>query len=131
MTVAARDETLDLRAVGACNPVDGWRAVNARAYVPFDARPAPDLRGSFHARIARRWLGDVALVDSACGPATGRREIPATAGDDVGVALMRRGRDVLGSGRNRAALEPGQAFAWDSGRDTQIMAEEVIPHFRE
>jgi AraC-like DNA-binding protein len=112
-------ERWDLGALDAAEGEEGWHDSMARLYIPFDARARPIGSERFDAHVGRISLGDAALVDYACGRATGRRgrrEIAATSEDLVGILIMLRGSLGLTLNGSSMLVAPGQLVVWDGGR---------------
>ncbi|HTX10574.1 MAG TPA: helix-turn-helix domain-containing protein [Solirubrobacteraceae bacterium] len=122
-------ETCDLATVGARNPTEGWREVLARTYIPFDAYPDPAPGEVFDVQASLLRLGDLRLLDYACGRGLGvrrRREIAATDGDVLGFMVMREGRVGLTLNGSSMMLASGQAAIWDGARQGSFTAVEPI-----
>lgn len=113
-------ERWDLRSVGARDVVEGWQEMMLRSYVPFDARPAPRPDEAFEASVSRLMLGEVSLVDYACGRGCGRRgrrEIAATPRDLVGILAMRSGSLGLTLNGQSMVLAAGNVVVWDGAHE--------------
>jgi len=96
-----------------------------RGYVPFDARATPRPDEPFRASVVRRWLGDIALIETMHGRGRGRRgrqEIDGSSGDLLGLMIMRRGRLAMTLGDASVVVTAGQGMIWDGGRQGSFEA---------
>lgn len=116
-------EYFDVATVSPADRWDRWEEAVARTHEvsiqPAGYLPHTGLRG----RIRRQWIGDLALVDCACGPCCGDRgpsRIARTEEEYVGVLLLRQGRErVVVHDKEKVELTPGDVVLWDSRYPTQ------------
>jgi AraC-like DNA-binding protein len=126
---AATVERWDMRSIAGRDPASAWREILSRAYIPFDARPAPQPGERFGACASRQWLGDLALVETAHGRGTGRRgrdETAGPSGDLLGVTVLLHGRQVLRMNGDSVVIKAGEAAIWDGSRPGGFEAGEPV-----
>ncbi len=108
--------------------LDVWAEAISRTHLDWglDGRRGLLARG---ARVRRRELGDVALVDCAAGPGSGartRRRVAATNGAHVGLLMVRSGHELLEIGGERLVVRAGDGVLWDSRVPTRFEVPEHL-----
>jgi AraC-like DNA-binding protein len=104
-------------------------ALMSRTHVDMSVRLAPDRpRSQFRARVRRRSLNDLTLLDTACDPCSGvrsRRRAARTSELYLGVMVLRRGRETVDLGDGVVAdMRPGSAVVWRSDGPARIEVHE-------
>ena len=116
-------------ALSAATRFDGWRHALSRSHLEWDLGLAPN--GPFRARIRRRTLDDISVMDCYCDPCAGTRrrtEIGRSEGGYFGVLFELRGREVVRQGDREALLSAGDFVMWDSEREMEFRVLE--PHHK-
>jgi AraC-like DNA-binding protein len=119
-TLTSPDDRWQLPPVDGPAAVDVWRDSQARSFLPFEARAETPADARFHARVERRAVGPLSIVDYECGCARGRRgprQIADTDGDLIGFLTLRRGRMGLELDGGTMLAHAGDAVVWDSGAE--------------
>lgn len=139
-------ETWRLSAFAREERAEAWRAVIAETHLPWDVRVsepdrpgdraserasdrASERAGGFDARVRRRRLGDLALIDCACLPCSGfrgDRQLRGTPGEYVGVLALVSGAEVVAQADRQVAAEPGTLLLWDSVRPAAFTARTAL-----
>ena len=109
---------------------DDWQQMLSATHLPWRVS-IPDAPGQpgFEAWVRRWWMDDLALVDCECSPCSGtrqRRQLADTDGEFVVVLITRAGRETVSQGGSEAALEPGDAVAWDSTKPARFTVWEPL-----
>lgn len=105
-----------LASVDGPGAVEVWRESQASSFLPFEARAERPADERFHARVERRAIGPLAIVDYECGCARGRRgprQIAGTDGDLIGFLTLRSGQMGLTLDGGSMLARPGDGVVWD------------------
>ena len=119
-TLPSPNDRWQLPLIQGPDAVDAWRDSQARSFLPFEARAEIPADERFHARVERRAIGPLSIVDYECGCARGRRgprQIAATDGDLIGFLTLRRGRMGLDLDGGTMLADAGDAVVWDSSAE--------------
>lgn len=84
---------------------------------------------TFEARVRRRWIDDLALVEAECGPCSGarnRRQLADTEGEFVSIVVLRAGSETISQGGIEARITPGDAVIWDSTKPARFAIGEPL-----
>jgi AraC family transcriptional regulator, positive regulator of tynA and feaB len=104
-----------------------WEEALAETHATFDVRLPPG--DGFAGVVQRRRLGQLTLLDCRCTPFVGRRG-PAVlhdgAHDQVGVQMVRQGRERAWSRGREVLLAAGDMTIWDGARPGGI---EIVERF--
>jgi AraC-like DNA-binding protein len=108
---------------------EAWRDVVSQTHLPWVIDP--ERRGSrpYAARVERRRLGDIALVDCWCDPcsgARGKREVVATPGDYIGILMIVAGSEWVEQSDREVVLSAGDVVAWDSVDAARFVVREPL-----
>jgi AraC-like DNA-binding protein len=82
---------------------------------------------SFRARVRRRRIEDLVLVDVRCDPCSGmrgQRRAARTESLYLGVTVARQGRETVEAGDAAADLRPGNAVVWRSDQPARFCVHE-------
>ncbi|MEJ2870485.1 helix-turn-helix domain-containing protein [Actinomycetospora sp. OC33-EN08] len=126
-----RSEVHDLRGVPTGERSERWQTMLSTTHLEdLCVAIAPDEKSRpFQARIERRWIDDLALVDTECDPCSGkrRRDPLADSGPDhVAVVITRRGRESFAQGDHTQDMAPGDAVVWELGRPVRFVVWEPM-----
>jgi AraC-like DNA-binding protein len=122
-------ETWRLSEFAREDRTDAWRAVIDETHLSWDVRVAEPDRGDYDARVRRRRLGDLALVECACQPCSGfrgGRQLRRTAGEYVGVLVIVSGSEVVSQQDHQMTASPGTMLLWDSVRPAGFAARTAL-----
>ena len=110
-------ETWQLRDMAAADREEAWRHLISTTHLPWTMDVSPERPGRALARISRRRLGNIDLVDTLCPPCSGRRtpaDLQRSPGEYVGVLVVHAGREVVSQGDREVEVGDGALIAWDS-----------------
>jgi AraC family transcriptional activator of tynA and feaB len=114
-------------ALGAPARFEAWRHALSSSHMEWDLEPAPE--GPFGARIRRKTLDGISIIDCHCDPCSGirrRSEIGRSDGAYFGVLFALRGRELVRLGHNEAVLTAGDFVMWDSEREMEFRVLEPL-----
>lgn len=112
-----RVEHWDITDIPPADRFDGWREVLSETHVPWDLGSARDASPGYRARVERRQVGALRIVDCSCDPCggtRGAREIAATHDEWAVVLFNLRGREIFEQNDGCGELGPGSAILWQS-----------------
>jgi AraC family transcriptional activator of tynA and feaB len=122
-------ETWNLSEFAREDRTDAWRTVIAETHLPWEVRVAEPDRGDYDARVRRRRLGDLALIECACQPCSGfrgGRQLRNTAGEYVSVLVVVSGSEVVSQQDRQVMASPGTMLLWDSVRPADFAARTTL-----
>ena len=116
---------------GSATPgaIEAWRGVVSETHLPWMIDPAAPGREPRGARVERRRLGDIALVDCWCDPchgSRGKRELVATPGDYIGILMIVAGTEWVEQRDREVVLCAGDVVAWDSVDEARFVVTEAM-----
>jgi AraC family transcriptional regulator, positive regulator of tynA and feaB len=107
-----------------------WEHIMSATYLPWTVAipelPPPDV---FQGWVRRRWIDDILMADSRCGPCSGRRarhQLADTEGEFVVVMIIQKGATTVSQRHTAATLTPGDVAAWDSTQRNQFTVPESL-----
>jgi AraC family transcriptional regulator, positive regulator of tynA and feaB len=107
-----------------------WEQILSATYLPWTlAIPELPHPRVFHGWVRRRWIDDIMLADSRCGPCSGRRarhQLADTEGEFVYVMIGQGGAMTLSQRHTVATLTPGVVAALDSTQRNQFTVPESL-----
>jgi AraC family transcriptional regulator, positive regulator of tynA and feaB len=112
-----RVEQWDIADMPPADRFDWWREVLAETHVPWDLGSSRDASPAYQARVERRQVGRVRIVDCSCDPCAGTRgapEIAATTDEWAIVLFNLHGREIFEQNDGCSELGPGSAVLWQS-----------------
>ena len=110
-------ETWKLRDMADADRDEAWRHLISTTHLPWTLDVPREEPAGALARISRRRLGDIDLVDTVCPPCSGRRtlaDLARSPGEYVGVLIVHAGREVVSQGDREVVVADGGLIAWDS-----------------
>jgi AraC-like DNA-binding protein len=116
--------------------LDRWSEILASTHVAFDVTATPATPKDFKAAVARRRIGDLALVDCTASPFLGRRTEAMVAAngarsrqeDILGFQMVFKGTELVGESGRQLALTAGDVVLWDGMQPTEV--EIVEPFYK-
>ncbi len=106
-----------------------WVDVVSETHLPWHLDAEPGFRAAYSARVERRRLGDLSLVDCWCDPCRGERgpgELVTTPGDYIGILTIKSGSERVTQTDREVVLGAGDVVAWDSVREARFVVTEPL-----
>ncbi len=109
---------------------EAWGRILSSTHLPWDLNELTASTGTdFDARVRRRHLADLILVDCTCDPCSGVRrdyEINQTEGEYLVMLMTLNGREVVSQNGRQAQLTPGSVVVWDSVTPAEFFVQEPL-----
>lgn len=115
-------QSWDTSATAPSERLGCWEHQLNTSLIHFDISvPRPEV-GRFHAVTTRREFGELALIDCAVTPSSGRRGRREIAVDPgwAGVLVVTSGRERVRQGGRELVLGPGDCIVWDGDLPTDF-----------
>jgi len=124
------EDDMVLREADADAAREAWGRMLSATHLPWDVEElTADRATGFGARVRRRHLADLVLVDCSCDPCAGVRrayEIGRTDEEYLVMLMTRTGREIVSQGDRAARLEPGSVVVWDSVTPARFVVQEPL-----
>ncbi|MGH3278948.1 MAG: helix-turn-helix domain-containing protein [Trebonia sp.] len=124
-----RVEQWDFADMPRADRFDWWREVLAETHVPWDLGSSRHASPAYRARVERRQVGALRIVDCSCDPCAGIRGAPQIAAtpDEWAIVLFNlHGREIFEQNDGCSELGPGSALLWQSTRPARFTVLEPL-----
>ena len=129
VAVPAQVESWDLADLRGPERAEIWQDVVSETHLPWQIDPAVAPGREYVARVERQCLGDISLFDCWCDPCHGQRgrhQLVATAGDYIGILMVKSGAEWVSQTDREVVLREGDVVAWDSVREARFVVMEPM-----
>lgn len=126
-SLADAKESWAVRGGDVRTRLDSWSEILAATHLAFEVTPTPRTPTKFAAKVVRRPIGDLTLVDCAAGPFRGHRgnvvigaHGPGAKEDVLGFQYVCKGSEIVRDQHGQRAVAEGDIALWDGRQPTDI-----------